>query len=77
VRIWRDGTAVAGRHPTYPRPAAFHPTHGGVATSGKIKFDPLNAEHREIFGWDYWPPVYDALYHGQIRPEAMHACEPS
>jgi hypothetical protein len=50
---------------------SFHQTHGGVATSGKIKSDVFNAEHREIFGRDYWSPVYDALYHGPIRPEAV------
>jgi hypothetical protein len=50
---------------------SFHQTHGGVATSGKIKFDAFNAEHRGIFGRDYWFPVYNALYYGQIRPEAV------
>jgi hypothetical protein len=65
---------------------SFHQIHGGVATSGKIKFDAFNAEHREIFGRDYWSPVYDVLYHGPIRPEAVrflrssldkHASEPN
>lgn len=50
---------------------SFHQTHGGVATSGKIKFDAFNVEHRQILGRDYRPPVYDALYYGQIRPEAV------
>jgi hypothetical protein len=50
---------------------SFHQTHGGIATSGKTKFDIFNAEHRNIFGRDYWLPVYDTLYHGQIRPEAV------
>jgi hypothetical protein len=56
---------------------SFHQTHGGVATSGKIKFDAFNAEHRKIFGRNYWSPVYDALYHGQIRPEVVRFLQSS
>ena len=56
---------------------SFHQTHGGIATSGKTKFDAFNAEHRKIFGQDYQTPVYDTLYHGQIRPEAVRFLQSS
>jgi hypothetical protein len=56
---------------------SFHQIHGGIATSGKMKFDAFNAEHREIFGRDYWCPVYDTLYHGLIRPEAVRFLQSS
>jgi hypothetical protein len=54
---------------------SFHQTHGGVATSGKIKFDAFNAEHRQIFGRDYLSPAYDARITARYGRKPCDSCD--
>jgi glycosyltransferase involved in cell wall biosynthesis len=50
---------------------SFHQTHGGVATSGKVRWEKFVAEYESIFGRGYREPLYDRLYAGRIRPKAV------
>lgn len=49
----------------------FHQTHGGIATSGRVRFESFAAEYTSILGRRFQEPVYDRLYAGRIRPKAV------
>lgn len=49
----------------------FHQVHGGIATSGKKKFETFNQEYQEILGRSYEVPEYERLYYGKVRPSTM------
>lgn len=56
----------------------FHQFHGGVATSGRVGWDELVAEHRRITGEpDFELPVYRPLYLGPVRPAVVPFLEAS
>lgn len=48
----------------------FHQVHGGIATSGIVQSQAFRSEYASIFGRDFAAKGYEAVYLGQIRPEA-------
>lgn len=49
----------------------FHQVHGGAATSGKVDFAVFHDEFVAITGHSFFQPVYEALYLGPLRREAV------
>lgn len=47
----------------------FHQFHGGVATSGRIRWDEMHAEYVALRGRPYTPPTNERLYVGTV-PES-------
>jgi hypothetical protein len=60
-------TRPEGRNVCLLSEGTFHQVHGGIATSGKVKWQDFDREHHAIFGQFYRRPAYDTLYSGKPR----------
>lgn len=55
----------------------FHQIHGGAATSRRLSFEEMQADHRSIRGKPYRPPANDPLYVGTVHPSVLPHLEQS
>lgn len=49
----------------------FHQIHGGVATSGRMDWETMDADYRAKRGRPYRPPDREALYLGRVVPQTL------
>jgi len=50
---------------------SFHQTHGGIATSGRVRWEGFAKEYAAIMGRPFRESVYDCLYAGRLRQKAV------
>lgn len=55
----------------------FHQFHGGTATTRRLSWDDMHADHRSIRGHDYRPPDNDPLHLGRLPETAVGHLETS
>lgn len=55
----------------------FHQFHGGAATSRKLSFADMQADHEEVRGHRHLPPTNAALYVGTVHPSTLPHLERS